>query len=57
MKNNKEEQEGQTCKLKRRGKKVGGVGVEVAFPPVFDPNVDTLGMGSSVGIQLLGEGI
>lgn len=55
MKENSKEQGWQTCKLKRWGKKVGGVGVKVAFPAVFYRNVDTVGTKRFFRVQSLGR--
>lgn len=53
MNKNRKEREWQTCKLKRWGKKVGGMGVKVALSAVFYPNVKTLGIERSIGVQSL----
>lgn len=53
MNENRKELEWQTCKLKRWGKKVGGMGVKVAFPAVFYPNVKTIRIERLIGVQLL----
>lgn len=55
MREIRKEHEWQTCKLKRWGKKIGGMGVKIAFPSVFNLNFDTLGGEIFVRIQSLGK--